>query len=56
MLGTLCEIRKPAFKKGDRKFMTLLPSFNGKEAYLTNRRGFIKRPLFIGVICMKRGD
>lgn len=29
--GTLCAIRKPVFKKGDRKFMTLLPSFNGKE-------------------------
>ena len=28
---TLCAIRKPAFKRGDRKFMTLLPSFNGKE-------------------------
>ena len=27
----LCAIRKPAFGKGDRKFMTLLPSFNGKE-------------------------
>ncbi len=29
--GTLCAIRKPAFGKGDRKFMTLLPSFNGQE-------------------------
>ncbi|MCK4614210.1 MAG: hypothetical protein KAU14_05345 [Thermoplasmata archaeon] len=28
----LCAIRKPAFGKGDHKFMTkLLPSFNGKE-------------------------
>ena len=27
----LCAIRKPAFGKGDRKFMTLLPSFNGQE-------------------------
>jgi hypothetical protein len=27
---TLYAIRKPAFGKGDRKFMTLLPSFNEK--------------------------
>ena len=27
----LSKIRKPAFKKGDRKFMTLLPSFNETE-------------------------
>ena len=27
----LCAIRKPAFEKGDHKFMTLLPSFNERE-------------------------
>ena len=30
-MSELCAIRKPAFKKVDRKFMMLLPSFNGKE-------------------------
>lgn len=30
----LDEIRKPAFKKGDNKFVTLLPSFNRKETEL----------------------
>ncbi len=30
-INKLSSIRNPAFGKGDRKSMTLLPSFNGKE-------------------------
>ncbi len=35
--NTLCAIRKPAFKKGDRKLITLLLSFNRKERCLREK-------------------